>query len=153
MRKSRLLAILIAIAITFDVTAVWTASTIEREGDPDVNAIEDSGASAGRSVKKDGNKVVRILAAPFKAFGRLFGHKDNKLQRMTEKDAEKFESVGVTRVNDGRNPDANKLGASASAKDHLVAGRSLLLDGQLNEAISELSTAASLDPKLAEAHN
>src|SRR5438876_11246761 len=127
MRKSRLLAILIAIAITFDVTAVWTASTIEREGDPDVNAIEDSGASAGRSVKKDGNKVVRILAAPFKAFGRLFGHKDNKLQRMTEKDAENFESVGVTRVDDSRYPNVKSVSSSATAQEHLELGRSLLL--------------------------
>jgi len=155
MRKTRLLAILIAIAITFGVTAVWSASTIEREGDPDVNAIEDSGSSAGTARQgKGGNKVVRILAAPFKAFGRLFGHKDsNKLQRMTEKDAENFESVGVARVDDSRYPNVKSVSSSASAKEHLEEGRSLLLSGRINQAITELSTAASLDPTLVEAHN
>src|SRR5215510_6131635 len=100
MRRRRLIAILIAIALTFGVTALWTAATIEREGDPDANVLEDSGATAGPAAdKKDGggNKVAKILAAPFKAFGKLFGHKD-RLQRMTEKDAANFESVGVTRV-------------------------------------------------------
>jgi Tfp pilus assembly protein PilF len=154
MHKRTLIAFVIAFALTFGVTALWTASTVEREGDSDANVIEDSGSPAGNATeqKKGGNKVVRLFAAPFKAFGKLFGHKD-KLQRMTEKDGAKFESVGVTRVNDSRSPDANKISASGSAKDHLAAGRSLLLGGQLNEAISELSTAASLDPKLAEAHN
>ena len=153
MHKRRLIAILIAIAITFGVTAVWSASTIEREGDPDVNAIQDSGSSAGSaSEKKGGNKVVRILAAPFKAFGKLFGHKD-RLQRMTEKDADNFESVGVARVDDSRYPDVKNVSASASAKEHLEAGRELLLRGRINQAITELSTAASLDPKLVEAHN
>jgi len=135
---------------------MWSASTIERDGDADANAIEDSGSSAGNANehKKSGNKVVKILAAPFKAFGRLFGHKDdNKLQRMTEKDADKFQSVGVSRVDDSRTPEPKRLALATSAKEHLANGRSYLLNGQLNEAISELSTAASLDPKLTEAHN
>jgi Tfp pilus assembly protein PilF len=156
MSKRRLLAILIAVALTVAVSAMWSASTIEREGDADANAIEDSGSSAGNANehKKSGNKVVKILAAPFKAFGRLFGHKDdNKLQRMTEKDADKFQSVGVSRVDDSRTPEPKRLALATSAKEHLANGRSYLLNGQLNEAISELSTAASLDPKLTEAHN
>jgi Tfp pilus assembly protein PilF len=154
MRRRRLLAILIAITVTLGASAVWTASTIEREGDPDANAIEDSGSTAGAAVdKKGGNKVARILAAPFKAFGKLFGHKDNKLQRMTEKDAENFESVGVSRVDDNRYPDVKNLSSSASAKEHLEQGRMFLLSGRVNQAITELSTAVSLDPKLTEAHN
>src|SRR6266540_5855621 len=117
MRKTRLIAILLSIAITFSVSAMWSAATIERDGDPDANVIENSGSSAGQaSQKKGGNKVARILAAPFKAFGKLFGHKD-RLQRMTEKDAEKFESVGVTRAEDGRYPEANKITTSSSAKE------------------------------------
>jgi len=155
MNKRRLLAIFIAFLITIAASAMWSASTIEREGDPDANAIEDSGSHAGNlNEKKSGNKVVKILAAPFKAFGRLFSHKDdNKLQRMTEKDAEKFASVGVSRVDDSRTPEPKKLALANSAKEHLANGRSYLLNGQINEAISELSTAASLDPKLTEAHN
>jgi len=155
MRKRRLLAILIAFVITVAASAMWSASTIEREGDPDANVIEDSGSLAGNAGehKKSGNKVVKIFAAPFKALGRLFGHKDdNRLQRMTEKDADKFESVGVSRVDDSRTR-ANKLTLANTAKEHLANGRSYLLNGQINEAISELSTAASIDPRLTEAHN
>jgi Flp pilus assembly protein TadD len=156
-----LIAIFIALVLTIGVSAVWSASTTERDGDSDVNVIEDSGSTAGADTegvdvekKKGGNKVVKVLVAPFKAFGRLFRHNDdNKLKRMTEKDAERFESVGVSRVHDSRSMELAKVSASNSAKEHLANGRTYLLDGQLNEAISELSTAASLDPKLSEAHN
>ena len=156
MSKRRLFAIFIAFVVTVAASAMWSASTIGREGDADANAIEDTGSAAGNAGehKKGENKVVKIFAAPFKAFGRLFSHKDdNKLQRMTEKDAEKFESVGVSRVADSRTPEPRKMAGANSAKEHLANGRSYLLIGQLNEAISELSTAASLDPKLTEAHN
>ena len=61
---------------------------------------------------------------------------------MSEKDSEKFESVGVSRVNDSRTPEPAKLAAANSAKEHLSNGRSYLLNGQFNEAITELSTAA-----------
>ncbi|HEY6231894.1 MAG TPA: tetratricopeptide repeat protein [Pyrinomonadaceae bacterium] len=155
MNKRSLLAIFIAFVIAIAASAMWSASTTERDGDADANTIEDSGSNAGNSgdVRK-GNKVARILTAPFKAFGRLFSHNDkNKLQRMTERDAEKFESVGVARVEDSRTPEPNKLALANSAKEHLANGRAYLVNGQLNEAITELSTAASLDRKLTEAHN
>lgn len=154
MRTRTIIAVLIAFVITIAVSAVWSASTIEREGDTDANVIEDSGSRAGASTDpKKGNKVARVLAAPFKAFGKLFGHKDkNKLERMTEKDAEKFETVGVSRLNADRAADQQKL-TSGSARDHLAAGREFLNSGQLNEAIGELSTAVSLDPRSAEAHS
>lgn len=162
--KRRLVAIAIAVALTFAVTAMWSAGTIQRDGDPDANVIEDSGSLAGEATdeatengqptekKKGGNKVARFFTAPFRAFGKLFGHKD-KIQRMSEKDAAKFESVGVTRVDQNRDRNAQNVGTSGTAKEHLAAGRAFLNNGQLNEAITELSTAASLDPKLAEAHN
>ncbi|HEY6120271.1 MAG TPA: hypothetical protein VIV66_09950, partial [Pyrinomonadaceae bacterium] len=50
-----------------------------------------------------GNGIVRILKAPFKALGRLFGRgKKNevKLERLNEKDVEKFEATSTVRVND-----------------------------------------------------
>lgn len=154
MSKRRLLALLIALALTVGATAMWSASTIELEGDPDANVIEDSGSSAGASTRKknDGNKVARIFTAPFRAFGRLFSN-DNKIQRMNEKDAERFVSVGVERVQDNSDPDARRIRNSGSARERLASGRLFLQEGRLNEAISELSTAASLDPKLSEAHN
>lgn len=158
MNKRRIIAVLIAFILTIGLTAMWTASTIEREGDPDAIVLEDSGVEAGNAEqpkKKGGNKVVKVLAAPFKAFGRLFGGGDdpNKIHRMTEKDAERFESVGVTRIEDARNPAVKRDNSSASAREHLDTGRQLLLDGNYGEAISELSLAVSLDPKLSEAHN
>jgi Flp pilus assembly protein TadD len=158
MNKRRLIAVAIAFVLTIAATAMWTASTIEREGDPDAIVLEDSGAEAGvdQPKKKGGNKVVKVLAAPFKAFGRLFGGGDdqNKVHRMTEKDAERFESAGVTRIEDARNPKASKRDtSSASAREHLDAGREYLLEERYSEAISELSLATSLDPKLSEAHN
>ena len=155
MSKRRLLAILIAFVLTVAASAVWSASTTDREGDTDANTIEDSGSVAGNAgePKKKGNKVARIFTAPFKAIGRLFKKDENRLQRMTEKDAERFASVGVERVDDARTPEPKKLTAANSAKEHLANGRSYLVSGQLNQAIAELSTAISLDPKLSEAHS
>jgi Tfp pilus assembly protein PilF len=156
MSKRRILAILIALMLTVGATAMWSASTIEREGDPDAIVLEDSGSEAGTEVeqpKKKGNKVVKVLTAPFRAVGRLFGggNDENKITRMTEKDAERFESVGVTRIEDART--TKRVTAASSAREHLDAGREFLMNGAYNEAVSELSTAVSLDPKLTEAHN
>lgn len=160
MQKRRLVAVLIAFLMTVMVTAMWSAATLERDGDPDANMIEDSGSVAGDvnengdvPKKKGGNKVARILAAPFKAFGRLFRGKEERVQRMSESDADKFESVGFSRVEDNRYPNARRVSTSGSAKEHLESGRGFLQDGRLNEAIAELSTAASMDPRLGEAHN
>jgi len=158
MKKRRLIAVLIAFIITVAATAMWSASTIVREGDPDAIVLEDSGSEAGTTEeqpqKKGGNKVVKVLTAPFKAVGRLFGrggNDQNKIERMTEKDAERFESVGVTRIEDART--VKRVTAASSAREHLDAGREFLLNGAYSEAVSELSTAVSLDPKLTEAHN
>jgi len=157
MKRRRIIAVLIAFVLTVGVTAMWSASTIQREGDPDAIVLEDSGAEAGNAEqpKKKGNKVVKVLAAPFKLFGRLFGGGDdtNKVHRMTEKDAERFESAGVTRIEDANNQPVKRGTSQGSAKEHLEAGRAYLLEGSYNEAISELSMATSLDPKLTEAHN
>ena len=156
MRARTLIAVLIAFVLTLGGSAMWSASTTERDGDTDANILEDSGAESGnvKEEKKKGNKVARVFAAPFKAFGRLFSRKDNnKLQRSSEEDAQKFVSVGVSRIEDSRSPATKKLDASGSAKEHLASGRSYLLSGRINDAITELSTAASLDPKLSEAHS
>ena len=157
MNKRRILAVLIAFVLTVAATAMWSASTIQREGDPDAIVLEDSGAEAGNAEqpKKKGNKVVKVLAAPFKMFGRLFGGGDdtNKVHRMTEKDAERFESAGVTRIEDANNKPVKRDSTLSSAKEHLEAGREYLLQGNYNDAISEFSMATSLDPKLTEAHN
>ena len=158
MNKRRIIAVIIAFVLTIAATAMWSASSIDREGDPDANVLEDSGSEAGvaTEAKKSGggNKVVKVLKAPFKMFGRLFGRggDDHKFKRMTEEDADKFASVGVERVDvDGNNKKNPSL--AGSAKEHLESGRQYLMAGRYNEAIGELSIAASLDPKLSEAHN
>lgn len=158
MSKRRVLAVFTAFVLTIAATAMWSAATDGREGDPDAMVLDDSGSETGNTdapKKKGGNKVVKVLAAPFKAFGKLFGGGDdkNKIHRMTEKDAERFETVGVTRIDDARTVTTRKDTAAGSAKDHLQAGREYLLENRYNEAISELTTAVSLDPKLTEAHN
>jgi tetratricopeptide (TPR) repeat protein len=158
MNTRRLIAVLIAFVLTIFATAMWSASTDEREGDPDAIVLEDSGSEAGaidEPRKKGGNKVVKVLAAPFKAFGKLFGRGNdkNKIHRMTEKDAERFESAGITRIEDARNTSTKKDTGSGSAREHLEAGREYLLEGRYGEAVSELSLAVSLDPRLTEAHN
>ena len=123
MNKRRILAVLIAFVLTVAATAMWSASTIQRDGDPDAIVLEDSGSEAGvDQPKKKGNKVVKVLAAPFKLLGRMFGGGDekNKVYRMTEKDAERFETVGVTKIEDARNQGTKRDTSSASAREHLA---------------------------------
>ena len=158
MRRRTIIAIVIAATLCFGVTSFWSASTVRRDGETDANIISDAGAKTGSNMeekKKDGNKVVKILTAPFRAFRRLFGggRDEGKLTRLTEKDVEKFQSTGMTRVEDGRNPAEAKPSATGSAHDHLALGRTFLSAGRINEAIAELSLAASLDPRLNEAHS
>ena len=156
MSKRRIIAVFIAFVLTIAATAMWSASTDEREGDPDAIVLEDSGSEAGTTQpKKGGNKVVKVITAPFKAFGRLFGRgkDDDRLQRMTEKDAERFASAGVTKIDDATTQGEKKISVAGSAREHLEAGREALVAERYNDAISELTTAASLDPKLTEAHN
>ena len=55
------------------------------------DAAADLGAKQGR-----GNAFVRVLKAPFKAIGRLFGRgkkDDNKLHRLSQSDVKRFESA------------------------------------------------------------
>ena len=156
MNKRRVIAVFIAFVLTIAATAMWSASSDGREGDPDAIVLEDSGSEAGATApKKGGNKVVKVITAPFKAFGRLFGRgkDDDKLQRMSEKDAERFASVGVTKIEDATNSGEKRVTVLSSAREHLEDGRAALLAERYNEAISELTAATSLDPKLTEAHN
>ncbi|MDX6613197.1 MAG: hypothetical protein QOD75_2383 [Blastocatellia bacterium] len=159
MSKRTIIAVVIAFILSVGVSALWSAQTIVREGDTDANVLEDGGSDAGLSTpeKKKGNRVARFFSAPFRAVGHLFGkgNDDGKPRRMTEKDAEKFESSPVTRISDSRsdNEKGTAPDATGSARDHLATGRALLLTGRVNEAIGELSLAVSLNPRLSEANN
>lgn len=120
------------------------------------------------SQSKGDNTFVRVLKAPFKAIGRLFGvgkKDDGKLARLSRKDVEKFESVATTRVVDARTVDPTAPAQPAaenvpavdpnlvSAQENLERGRTFLNSGNVNDAIAALSTAVSTDPKLHEAHS
>ena len=157
MRGRTIIAVLIAFVLTIGLTAMWSADTTGREGDTDANIISDAGAPTGNSEtgKKSGNKVARVFTAPFRAFGRLFGRgkDENKFQRMTEKDVAKFESAGLARVDSGRSNAQPNVRPTGTAREHLATGRALLNTGRVNEAIAELSLAASLDPNLSEANS
>jgi Flp pilus assembly protein TadD len=155
MRRRTIIAIVIALTLCFGITAYWSAETTVRDGDTDANVVKDSGSMAGQSEKKGGNKIVKVLTAPYRAIRRLFGggKDDDKLQRLTEKDVAKFESTPMSRVDDSRTPAETKPSASGTAKEHLANGRALLSVGRINEAITELSLAASLDPRLSEANS
>jgi Flp pilus assembly protein TadD len=116
---------------------------------------------------KNQNGFVRVLKAPFKAIGRLFGagKKDGKLQRLSQKDVKGFETAGLTRVVDARSParstEPPALPAESAAEDsnlvlalqNLERGRTFLNSERIYDAIAMLSTATSLNPKLSEAHN
>jgi tetratricopeptide (TPR) repeat protein len=157
MSKRTIIAIVIAFVLSVGISALWSAETVVRNGDTDANILEDGGSEAGPSTpeKKKGNRVARFFTAPFRAVGHLFGggKDDGKPRRMTEKDAQKFESAPVTRISDSRSEPASPPSASGSAREHVATGRALLLTGRVNEAIAELSLAVSLNPRSSEANN
>jgi Flp pilus assembly protein TadD len=144
----------------------WTtrASTLALAS---ANASETETLNTNTAKQKHDNGFVRALGAPFRAIGRLFGGKKNDQQahRTTEKDAVKFETTKVTRIKDSSiqpleasaapaSTPAVPVDVAASQFDmHLQKGREFLVSGNLDGAISELSSAASLKPKSSEANN
>ena len=119
---------------------------------------------------KGDNTFVRVLKAPFKAIGRIFGiggnKDDSKPQRLSRKDVKKFESVATNKVVDARTTGFESTAATqatenatpvdatlAAPQENLERGRALLNSRNINDAITVLSTAASTDPKLHEAYN
>ena len=137
----------------------------------EVAMLDAASKDAQDSQGKGGNGFVRVLKAPFKAIGRLFGiggkKDENKLERLSKKDVKKFESIPSTKIVDARTstgfesappaqPTENAAAVEtslATPADNLERGRALLNNGNLNDAIAVLSTAASSDPKLHEAYS
>jgi Tfp pilus assembly protein PilF len=162
MLKRTLIILAITTALMVVVEPRQTASGIlvSKAEWAKVNLIDNLAPDNSEKQEQRGNGLVRALQAPFKAIGRLFGRgkKDsNKLQRLSEKDAKKFESAPGTHVNNGAmvirdNTAESSAGSNeTTALEHLEKGRALLSSGHLNAAVAELSGAASLDPKLSEA--
>jgi len=130
---------------------------------PEEVAMLDAASRDGDDQSKGDNAFVKVLKAPFKAIGRLFGagkKDDDKLQRLSRKDVKKFESVGAAKVVDARTtgfetPAAADPAAAtlAPAQENLERGRALINSGNPTDAITVLSTAVSTDPALHEAYN
>jgi Flp pilus assembly protein TadD len=159
MNTRRVIIIFAAFALIVSATALWDAQGDERDGDTAANVVATSGAETGADAqapkKKGGGLFGKILKAPFKAVSKLFGRDgdDKGLARMTERDAEHFESAAVIRVEDRDNARPAPPAEGGTARDYLERGRSLLEEGRLNDAIDQLSRATSLDPKLTQAHS
>ena len=137
------------------MTQAEIAALDAADANADADTVEDSAKSDG-----GGNAFVRVLKAPFKAIGRLFGggkkKDDNKFHRLTEKDVKQFKTLPNPRlinVENANKPAAAPTAVTGDAKSQLESGRSLLNQGQLNEAIAELSKAVARDEKIAEAHS
>jgi Flp pilus assembly protein TadD len=157
MRNRTIIAIFLAFFMTVGFTALWSAEGDEAEGDVAANVVtQTTDGPAGVEVeqpKKKGSRWGRIFKAPFKAVAKVFGGSGDgkKVERMTTEDAQRFESAKVMRV-DYENGE-KKEPAAGSAQEHLERGRAHLASGNLNEAVTELSRAASLDPRLTQAHS
>lgn len=153
----------------------------------EIAVLNEADAAAATANNEDtqpkqdgGNRFVKVISAPFRAIGRLFGRggskkDDNKLHRLSEKDVKKFESGKVTRVVDARTPapapttpstdidaqtgDALTSDATAAelnktlARQHLDRGRELFSQNDIGGAINSLLMAVSLDKQLWDAHN
>lgn len=121
------------------------------------DAVADDAKS---SQKKSGNGFVRVLGAPFRALGRLFGSdkkNDQQTRRSNDKDSAKFEATKLIRIKDARTPletpvETQSL-TGATPDNALQRGRELLIRGDLNAALAELTLAASLDSKSGAAKN
>lgn len=135
---------------------------------PDEVAMLDAASRDDDGQSKGDNTFVRVLKAPIKAIGRLFGvgkKDDNKLQRLSRKDVKKFESVGTAKVVDARTTgfetpasaaateNAAPVNTTLPAQENLERGRALLNSGNAADAIAMLSNAVSTDPALHEAYS
>jgi Tfp pilus assembly protein PilF len=142
----------------------------------EADAAEATAANEDTQTKQDGNRFVKVITAPFKAIGRLFGRggskkDDNKLHRLSEKDVKKFESSKITRVVDARTPappaapeldpvtgdrvsnaPAGELDKTL-ARENLARARELFGQNDINTAINCLLMAVQLDKELWDAHN
>ena len=127
------------------------------------DAAEAAETAAVEKSKDGGNGFLRAIKAPFKAIGRLFGGRKNdskKMERITDKDLRKFETLPAHVVTD--NTVATKTAKEEKSAPVIVAtpyaehfwkAKEMMNAGDLNGAITELTRAASIDPKSGEVKN
>ena len=168
------LAVMLALMVALDSQHRTALSSVMSDSEIMVlSETTDAAQTQELETKKDGgNGFVKVVTYPFRAVGRLFGagkkKDENKLERLTKKDVEKFESAGLTKVVDARtapatepatltpdqvNTDPSDENKKAQAREHLKRGRELFNAKDVSGAINSLSMATSLDRELWEAHN
>ncbi len=176
MLKSSIFVSLLTVILLFTVaerSSVATAGSfdwaalVEIDQDAATETFETPDSGTAKSTQqKRGNGFARALGAPFRALGRLFGggkKNDQQARRMSDKDVAKFEATKIVRIKDStiQPPAANNTSQPASPAAatpsefaaRLQNGRELLLAGNVDAAINELTTAAKVNPKSAEVHN
>jgi len=156
----------VATAGVFDWPVLVTGEAVADLTAADSNSDRTTKDEA--KTKKDGNGFVRVISAPFRALGRLFGggkKNEQQARRISNKEAEKFETNPLTRIQDATTPpvtpDSNASASSAAStppsiaefQRHLNKARELLVAGDVNNAINELTTATAINQKSAEANN
>lgn len=167
MVKRSLVVVAVTLALVTSAVPVRRVSGVLMTPD-EVAKLDAASRDAEDQAKKRDNTFVRVLKAPIKAIGRLFGvgkDDDGKPQRLSRKDVKKFESVGAAKVVDARTTGFETPAAGASenitaadaalapAQANLERGRALLKSGNAADAITVLSTAVSTDPSLHEAYS
>ena len=174
---SSLLAVILLFAFVQHHTAAragvfdWSALVAEQVAADESTAVDSTADGTTRDLahaktKKSGNGFVRALGAPFRALGRLFGggkkndQQQVQMRRVTNKDLEKFENTKLERISDATTPvvapptTPAPLTPSSIAEfeEHLTKARQLLLAGDANAAISELTIATAINQRSAEAN-
>ena len=172
---SSLLAVILLFAFVQHHTAAdagffdWSSLVAEQVAVDEATAVDSNADGTTRhdaKAKKGGNGFVRVLSAPFRAIGRLFGGGSKKndpqqqVRRITNKDIEKLENTKLVRITDATTPvvppSTNQAPQTPSSiaefEEHLNNARQLLLAGDANAAINELTTATAINQQSAEAN-
>ena len=166
---SSLMALILMVALlpNYSITTAegfdWAALVAAEAAAQAEENEETQQETAAAPKKKSGNGFARALGAPFRALGRLFGGSNSKktepstARKVSDKEAATFESAKISRVRDARvaapDTESTPVVLNQPVEVHLQNGRELLSAGKVNEAISELTAAQSIDPKSAEIQN
>jgi Flp pilus assembly protein TadD len=159
-----LLAVLLAVGVVQHHSIVTAATVLTEEALAEETAFDVDDVSTIDKLptkNKRGNGFVRAIGAPFRALGRLFGgggkKNEQQARRMNNKDSDKFEGTKLVRIKDATTPVPTSTSESlpttptsiATFEKQLNKGRELLLAGEVNEAIAELTTAKALHQRSA----
>lgn len=171
------LAVMLALMVALDSQNRIVLSSVLSDSEfmvlSETTDAEQTQEQEPETKKGNGNRFVKVVTFPFKAVGRLFGggkKNENKLERLSKKDVENFESTGLTKVVDARTAPTTEPAATnadtlnsdsldaieikkGQALQHLQRGRELFHAKDINGAINSLSMAVSLNSQLWDAHN